>query len=105
MAFSVGLKRRVELEIKTGVDAKDYSEVAKAEQLKPLELELRKMQDSVNAILVEMLYMRGREETMRNTNGTCSCSCCSLIGAFQNRLMAALCFSAFSLSSSWSVWE
>jgi hypothetical protein len=79
MAFSIGLKRRISLDIKTGVDAKDYTEVAKAEQLKPLELELRKMQDTVNSVLVEMMYFRAREEAMRDTNGTC----CGVGGSFE----------------------
>ena len=72
MAYSAGLKRRVQLEIKTGVDAKDYTEIAKVEHLKPIELELRKMEDTVSTIHAEMLYMRAREEAMRNTNGMLS---------------------------------
>lgn len=68
MAYSQGLKRRIQLDVKTGVDAKDYSEIAKVEHLKPIELELRKMEDTVSTIHAEMLYMRAREEAMRNTN-------------------------------------
>eukprot|EP00644_Phytophthora_capsici_P011480 jgi/Phyca11/508711/fgenesh2_kg.PHYCAscaffold_37_\ len=34
----------------------------------PVEKELRKMEDTVDEIHREMLYMREREATMRNTN-------------------------------------
>ncbi|KAJ8575896.1 hypothetical protein ON010_g3320 [Phytophthora cinnamomi] len=56
------------LDFKHGVEAKDYTEVAKREHLMPVEKELRKMEDTVDEIHREMLYMREREATMRNTN-------------------------------------
>ncbi|KAG6576433.1 transmembrane emp24 domain-containing protein 10-like [Phytophthora cinnamomi] len=59
---------RVMLDFKHGVEAKDYTEVAKREHLMPVEKELRKMEDTVDEIHREMLYMREREATMRNTN-------------------------------------
>uniref|UniRef100_A0AAV1V5K6 GOLD domain-containing protein n=1 Tax=Peronospora matthiolae TaxID=2874970 RepID=A0AAV1V5K6_9STRA len=59
---------RVLLELKHGVEAKDYSEVAKREHLMPVEKELRKMEDAVEEIHREMLYLREREAAMRNTN-------------------------------------
>lgn len=59
---------RVVLDFKHGVEAKDYSEVAKREHLMPVEKELRKMEDTVDEIHREMLYMREREAAMRNTN-------------------------------------
>ncbi|CEG35877.1 transmembrane emp24 domain-containing protein 10-like [Plasmopara halstedii] len=59
---------RVMLDFKHGVEAKDYTEVAKREHLMPVEKELRKMEDTVEEIHREMLYMREREATMRNTN-------------------------------------
>jgi hypothetical protein len=46
--------------------------VAKKENLKPLELELRRLEDLVVSIHDNMEYMKTREEAMRNTNGrTC----------------------------------
>lgn len=54
--------------LKTGVEAKDYSDVAKKEHLQPLEVELRRIEDSVAEIYDEMRYQREREEAMRNTN-------------------------------------
>ncbi|CAH0478303.1 unnamed protein product [Peronospora belbahrii] len=59
---------RVLLDFKHGVEAKDYTEVAKREHLMPVEKELRKMEDAVDEIHREMLYMREREAMMRNTN-------------------------------------
>lgn len=59
---------RVMLDFKHGVEAKDYTEVAKREHLMPVERELRKMEDAVDEIHREMLYMREREAAMRSTN-------------------------------------
>ena len=59
---------RVGLEIKVGVAAKDYSEVAKKEHLEPLQVELRRLEDAAKEIHEEQLYMRQREEEMRDTN-------------------------------------
>jgi len=59
---------RTSLDFKHGVEAKDYSDIAKREHLMPVEKELRKMEDTVDEIHREMLYMREREAAMRNTN-------------------------------------
>ena len=58
---------RGNLVLSSGIEAKDYTEVAKRERLKPIELELRRMEDVVAFLTSEIAYMRGREETMRNT--------------------------------------
>ena len=50
------------------IDAKDYSRMAKQEHLSELEQELKKLEDEVSQIMEEMVYMRKREEAMRNTN-------------------------------------
>jgi len=55
-------------DIRTGIDAKDYSSVAKQEHVGALEVELKKLEDEVKQIIDEMEYMRHREESMRNTN-------------------------------------
>lgn len=52
--------RTVTLSMKSGVEAKDYEEVAKKENLKPLELELRKIEDAAAKIKDDMLYMKQR---------------------------------------------
>lgn len=41
-----------------------------------LQVELRRLEDAVAEVYEEMLYMRTREEEMRNTNGEgCCCAC------------------------------
>lgn len=58
----------VELELKHGVEAKNYDELAKAEQLKPLEMQLRRLEDLTESIVNDFQSMKKREEEMRNTN-------------------------------------
>jgi len=60
--------REVQLLIKHGVEAKNYEDVAKAEQLKPLEVELRRLEDLSESVVQDFAYMRQREEEMRSTN-------------------------------------
>eukprot|EP00164_Ancoracysta_twista_P016169 GFYU01027006.1.p1 GENE.GFYU01027006.1~~GFYU01027006.1.p1 ORF type:complete len:216 (+),score=50.44 GFYU01027006.1:42-650(+) len=62
------LQKGINFSLKTGVDAKDFSKVAKKDNLKPLEVELLKMEETVDEINDEMHYMRSREALMRNTN-------------------------------------
>ena len=52
----------------TGVDTVDYTEVARDEDLQPLEMNLRKMEDTVKQVHEEMLYMKTREKEHRDTN-------------------------------------
>eukprot|EP00128_Syssomonas_multiformis_P011308 Colp12_sorted_trinity150504_noHs@11783 len=58
----------VKLKLKSGVEAKDYEEVAKAEKLKPMEMELRRLEDLAESIVNDMFHMKKREEEMRDTN-------------------------------------
>jgi len=58
----------VRLELKRGIDAKNYDELAKNEQLKPLEIELRRLEDLSKSITDAFSYMKKREEEMRDTN-------------------------------------
>jgi hypothetical protein len=43
--------------------------LAEAEKLKPMEVELRKLEDMVKDIVENMEHLQAREEKMRNTNG------------------------------------
>lgn len=63
-----GTNREVMLQMKHGVEAKNYEDIAKADQLKPLEVELRRLEDLSESIVQDFAYMRQREEEMRNTN-------------------------------------
>ncbi|KHN82857.1 Transmembrane emp24 domain-containing protein 10 [Toxocara canis] len=63
-----GQQREVMLQMRRGVEAKNYDAIAKAEQLKPIEVELRRLEDLSESIVQDFAYMRQREEEMRNTN-------------------------------------
>ncbi|NXU57076.1 TMEDA protein, partial [Turnix velox] len=54
------------LDMKHGVEAKNYEEVL--EKLKPLEVELRRLEDLSESIVNDFAYMKKREEEMRDTN-------------------------------------
>lgn len=54
--------------LKHGVEAKNYDDLAKAEKLKPLEVELRRLEDLSDSIVQDFQYMKTREEEMRSTN-------------------------------------
>lgn len=60
--------RHVELDIDIGADAKDWSAVQATEKLKPVETELRRMEEMVAEIVAEMDYLRTREQKLRDTN-------------------------------------
>jgi len=60
---------RVRLDWKVGVAAKDWSAIAKKENLDAMATELRKLEDAVRDIHSQMLHLRQREEDMRNLNG------------------------------------
>lgn len=61
-------KQQVNLVLKRGVEAKNYDEIAKADQLKPLEVELRRLEELSSSIASAFFYMKKREEEMRDTN-------------------------------------
>jgi len=63
-----GSQREVHLMMKHGVEARNYEELAKAEKLKPLEVELRRLEDLGESIVQDFAFMRQREEDMRTTN-------------------------------------
>ncbi|CAH1790702.1 unnamed protein product [Owenia fusiformis] len=63
-----GAAREVFLNVKHGIEAKSYEDIAKAEKLKPLEVELRRLEDLSESIVNDFAYMRAREEEMRDTN-------------------------------------
>ncbi|KAJ9147589.1 hypothetical protein P3X46_029733 [Hevea brasiliensis] len=58
----------VDFEWKTGVSAKDWSKVAKKGQIEIMELELKKLYDTVTSIHDEIFYLREREEEMQQLN-------------------------------------
>ncbi|KAJ8498536.1 hypothetical protein OPV22_009088 [Ensete ventricosum] len=58
----------VEFEWRTGVTAKDWPNVAKKGQIDVMELELKKLEDTIKSIHDEMFYLREREEQMQDMN-------------------------------------
>ncbi|XP_071963641.1 transmembrane emp24 domain-containing protein 10-like [Antedon mediterranea] len=63
-----GTQREVSLDLKHGIEAKSYEDLAKAEKLKPMEVELRRLEDLSESIVNDFAYLRKREEEMRDTN-------------------------------------
>ncbi|CAM1500714.1 Fc.00g098760.m01.CDS01 [Cosmosporella sp. VM-42] len=60
--------RHVELDIDIGADAKDWSAIQATEKLKPVEAELRRVEELTAELVNEMDYLRGREQKLRDTN-------------------------------------
>jgi len=61
-------RRTVVFEAHLGDKHRDYEALAKKENLKPLEIELMKLEDVVTQIEHEFRYMKEREARHRNTN-------------------------------------
>ncbi|KAK6500310.1 vesicle coat component [Arthrobotrys musiformis] len=62
------LSRSVELDVDIGADARDWSAIQAAEKLKPVEIELRRIEELVSEVVSEMEYLRTREQKLRDTN-------------------------------------
>ncbi len=60
--------RHIELDIDIGADAKDWAKIQAGEKLKPVEIELRRIEELVGEIVTEMDYLRVREQKLRDTN-------------------------------------
>ncbi|KAI8957768.1 emp24/gp25L/p24 family/GOLD-domain-containing protein [Daldinia sp. FL1419] len=60
--------RHVELDIDIGADAKDWSAIQATEKLKPVETDLRRIEETIAEIVREMDYLRAREVKLRDTN-------------------------------------
>ncbi|KAF3444794.1 hypothetical protein FNV43_RR14487 [Rhamnella rubrinervis] len=58
----------IDFDWRTGMAAKDWSKVAKKGQIEVMELELKKLYDTVASIHDEMFYLREREEEMQQLN-------------------------------------
>ncbi|KAF8926917.1 endoplasmic reticulum vesicle protein 25 [Dissophora ornata] len=60
--------RTIDIDFDIGSETIDYAKLAEQEKLKPMEVELRKLEDMVKDILENMEHLQAREERMRNTN-------------------------------------
>ena len=56
-----GGRHEVFLQTKHGVEAKSYEGLGEATKLKPLEVELKRLEDLSEAIVQDFAYMRQRE--------------------------------------------
>jgi len=63
-----GMRHEIFLQTKHGVEAKSYEGLADANKLKPLEIELKRLEDLSESIVQDFAHMRQREEEMRDTN-------------------------------------
>ncbi|KAI5842250.1 emp24/gp25L/p24 family/GOLD-domain-containing protein [Tricharina praecox] len=64
----LGLARSIELDVDIGADARDWSAIQAAEKLKPVEVELRRIEAVTAEIVNQMDYLRRREQKLRDTN-------------------------------------
>lgn len=62
------LFREVELEIELGAAARDWNAIQALEKLKPIEVDLRRVQEMTEEIADELQYLKQREARMRDTN-------------------------------------
>ncbi|KAI9368628.1 WD40-repeat-containing domain protein [Aspergillus egyptiacus] len=60
--------RAIELDVDIGADARDWSSIQAQEKLKPVETDLRRIEEIVAEIVNEMEYLRAREQKLRDTN-------------------------------------
>lgn len=66
--YHQGAVQEVFVDIKTGVEAKSYEGIAESFKLKPLEMDLKRLEDFSEAIVLEFKDMKMRADEMRNTN-------------------------------------
>ncbi|KAL7273396.1 vesicle coat component [Rhizina undulata] len=64
----IGPTRSIELDVDIGADARDWSAIQAAEKLKPVEIELRRIEEVVSEVVSQMEYLRKREQKLRDTN-------------------------------------
>lgn len=60
--------RSIELDIESGAAARDWNALQATEKLKPIEIELRRIEGLTSEIVQELQYLKQREERMRDTN-------------------------------------
>lgn len=61
-------RRRVVITLRKGLEVDDHSQMARKDHVEQIEKQLDRMREMAMAIKEEMIYMRGREEEMRDTN-------------------------------------
>lgn len=56
------MNNKISFEFLTGVNAKDYSDIAKKSNLKPIELNLQKLEDMISYLIKELSTVMSSEE-------------------------------------------
>jgi len=85
-----GMKQEVSLVIKRGIEARNYEGIGEAAKLKPMEVELKRLEDLSEEIVKDFSMMRKREEEMRDTNESTNNR------VFYFSLFSMFCFTWFS---------
>ena len=62
------MSRSVELDTEIGSEARDWNMISANEKLRPIEVELRKIEELTDEIVDELAYLKTREERLRDTN-------------------------------------
>lgn len=65
---SIKQARAVLLLVQVGADVKDYNKLATKDKLRPMEVQMRVMEDTVAEVHNEFIYLKNREAEMRSTN-------------------------------------
>uniref|UniRef100_A0A0X3NYE7 Transmembrane emp24 domain-containing protein 10 n=2 Tax=Schistocephalus solidus TaxID=70667 RepID=A0A0X3NYE7_SCHSO len=63
-------QREIYLDIKQGVETKNYAALAEAENLKPIEAELKRIEYISDSIVKDFVSMHSRADAMRNINAS-----------------------------------
>jgi hypothetical protein len=66
------LESKINFEFLSGVAAKDYSDIAKKSNLKPIELNLQKLEDMISYLIHELSSVMAHEETTLALNDALS---------------------------------
>jgi hypothetical protein len=62
------VQHRVSIQLRSGVEAKDLSEVVQRDHIKPLSAEVVRIEETVRSIRNELLALKMREQEMRSIN-------------------------------------
>lgn len=65
---NTNLFREIELDIELGAHVRDSNAEKLMEKLKPVEMSLQKIEEMTDEIIMELDYLKKREERLRNTN-------------------------------------
>jgi hypothetical protein len=94
----------------SGAPASQQLQLGEAAKLKPMEVELKRLEDLSEAIVQDFAMMRKREEEMRDTNGNIkkleakSKHALILFLCSQNQPTAVFCTSVFSVCAAFLDW-